>query len=729
MKRILTSSSLLLLALLLTFPAIAQRNKKKNASATTTKYFLDTVGLSGLKFRSVGPALTSGRIADFAIHPDNTAHYYVATASGGVWKTTNAGTTYQPIFDNEGSFSIGCVTIDPNNPNVVWVGTGENNNQRSVNYGDGVYKSEDGGMSWRNMGLEKSEHIANIIVHPENSNVVYVSAIGPLWSKGGERGVYKTTDGGANWEAVLTIDEHTGVTDLLMDPRDPDVLYAAAFQRRRHVYTYVGGGPGSGMYKTTDGGVNWKKINRGLPTTEMGRIGLAQSPADPEVIYAQVEAAKGSGVYKTTNRGASWQKMSGYVTSGNYYSEMVAHPTDPNTVYAMDTWLHRSTDGGKSFKKVNEQYKHVDNHAMWINPKQTDHWIVGCDGGIYETFDGAKNWHFKSNLPVTQFYKVTVDNSEPFYNIYGGTQDNFSLGGPSQTRSGNGIVNADWFITNGGDGFESQVDPQNPNIIYAQSQYGGLVRYDKASGEILGIQPKPRQGEMSYRWNWDAPLEVSKHNPTRIYFAANKLFKSDDRGNTWQVISDDLTRQIDRNSLKVYDRVLSMDAVNKNRSTSPYGTIVAFSESPLNENLLYVGTDDGLIQITTDGGANWTKVGSFPAVPNRTYVNMLLASQHDENVVYAVFNNHKNGDFKPYVFRSSDKGRSWSNVSSNLPEKGAAYCIAEDHVDKQLLFVGTEYTVHVTTNEGKNWKKLSAGLPTIAVRDMAIQPRENDLVL
>ncbi|MFK7935120.1 MAG: WD40/YVTN/BNR-like repeat-containing protein, partial [Saprospiraceae bacterium] len=600
MQRILPSSLLLLLCLLIATSASAQRKKKdKGAPAVESKYFMDTVSLSGLKFRSIGPALTSGRIADFAIHPDNPAHYYVATASGGVWKTTNAGTTYTPIFDNEGSYSIGCVTLDPQNPNVVWVGTGENNNQRSVNYGDGVYKSEDGGASWKNMGLENSEHIANIIVHPDNSNVVYVSAIGPLWSKGGERGVYKTTDGGETWEAVLTIDEHTGVTDLLMDPRNPQVLYAAAMQRRRHVYTYVGGGPGSGMYKTTDGGENWTKINKGLPSSDMGRIGLAQSPADPEVIYAQVEAAEGSGVYKTTNRGASWKKMSSYVTSGNYYSEMVAHPTNPDIVFAMDTWLHRSTDGGKSFHKVNEMNKHVDNHAMWVNPTNVNHWLVGCDGGIYETFDGAATWIFKSNLPVTQFYKVALDNNEPFYNVYGGTQDNFSLGGPAQTRSGNGIVNSDWFITNGGDGFESQVDPNNPNIIYAQSQYGGLVRYDKASGEILGIQPKPREDEMSYRWNWDAPLEVSKHNPTRIYFAANKLFKSDDRGSTWDVISEDLTRQIDRNTLKVYDKVLSMDAVAKNRSTSPYGTIVAFSESPLNENLLYVGTDDGLVQITT----------------------------------------------------------------------------------------------------------------------------------
>ena len=514
-----------------------------------------------------------------------------------------------------------------------------------------------------------------------------------------------------------------------LDPRNPDVLYASTFQRRRRVFTYVGGGAGSAIHKSTDGGKTWKKTSAGLPGGDLGRIALAISPANPEYIYAIVEAAKGGGFFRSTNRGASWEKRSGHNTSGNYYQEIFCHPTNPDIVYSMDTWMQVTKDGGKSFQQVNERYKHVDNHVLYIAPNQPDYMLAGCDGGIYETFDGADTWDFKDNLPVTQFYKVVTDNAEPFYNIYGGTQDNFSMGGPSRTINGNGITNADWFVTQGGDGFESAVDPDNQNIVYAQYQYGGLTRYDKVSGETTGIQPKPAAGENSYRWNWDAPLMTSAHVKGRIYYAANKLFRSDDRGNTWQTISPDLTQQIDRNTLKVMGRVQSIDAVRKNLSTSPYGSIVAFSESPLNQNLLYVGTDDGLIQISEDGGNNWTKISSFTGVPDRTYVNMVLASQHDENVVYACFNNHKNGDFKPYVLKSNDKGRTWSNVTNNLPERGSSYAIAEDHVDKNLLFVGTEFSCFFTNSGGSHWKKLSAGLPTIAVRDIDIQKRENDLVL
>lgn len=705
-------------------------SQKKNKEDEKAKEPLEEINISGLKWRNVGPAITSGRIADFAVNPDNPYEYYVATASGGVWKTVNNGVTYQPIFDGEGSYSIGCITMDPRNHNIIWVGTGENNNQRSVAYGDGIYKSLDGGSSWKKMGLENSEHIGKIIVHPDNSDVVYVAAHGPLWSKGGDRGVYKTTDGGETWEAVLTIDEHTGVNDIIMDPRDPQVLYASAHQRRRHVYTYVGGGPGSGMYKTTDGGKTWNKINNGLPSVELGRIGLAISPADPEVIYAIVEAADGKGgLYRTTNRGASWEKRGSHSTSGNYYQEIIPDPKDPNTLYSMDTWMSVSHDGGKTFDIVGEDYKHVDNHCMWIDPENTMHWYVGCDGGIYETYDGAKTWDFKANLPVTQFYKVALDNDEPFYNIYGGTQDNFSLGGPSRVNTDHGITNREWFITRGGDGFESQVDPENPNIVYAQSQHGVLFRYDKQSGEEVGIQPKERKGEDAYIWNWDAPLQVSHHATGRLYFAANKVFRSDDYGNSWEVISDDLSRQIDRNTLKVYDRVVSIDAVAKNGSTSQYGAVVAFSESPLDPNLLAAGTDDGLIQITSDGGKTWNKVDNIPGAPSQSYVNNVYLSNHDKNVVYAAFNHHKFGDFKPYIFRSDDMGKTWNSISAGLPERGSVYAIEEDHVDDGLIFCGTEFGVFFSPDKGMNWKKLGNGLPTIAVRDIAIQRRENDLVL
>jgi len=700
------------------------------AQKKETKQPLDSINIDGLKWRSIGPSLTSGRISDIAVNPNNPFEYYVAASAGGVWKTVNSGITYTPIFDKEGSYSIGCVSIDPNNSNVVWVGTGENNNQRSVNYGDGVYKSLDGGTTWKNMGLKTSEHIGKIIVNPENSKIVYVAAIGPLWSKGGERGLYKTKDGGETWEAVLTVDEHTGVNDVVMDPRNPDVLYASTFQRRRHVFTYVGGGPGSGMYKSIDGGTHWVKINKGLPETEIGRIGLAISPANPEIIYAIVEAAEGKGgFFASTNRGVSWEKRGNQVTSGNYYQEIIADPIDENTVYSMDTWMAVSHDGGKTFNKVGEVSKHVDNHCMWINPKNNKQWLVGCDGGVYETFDAAKTWDFKENIPVTQFYKVAVDNDAPFYNVYGGTQDNFSIGGPSRVITAHGITNFDWFITNGGDGFESQVDPNNPDIVYAQSQNGFLVRFDKKSGEAVGIQPKERENENAYRFNWDSPLAVSKHKSGRIYFAGNKVFRSNDYGNSWEVISDDLTQQIDRNTLKVFDRVVSIDAVAKNGSTSLYGSIVALSESPIDENLIGVGTDDGLVQITENGGATWRKISNINGAPKQSYVNSIYLSKHDVNVIYVAFNHHKYGDFKPYIFRSSDKGNSWTNISNNLPERGSVYSIEEDHIDPNLIFCGTEFGIYFSPNKGNRWKKLGTGLPTIAVRDVAIQARENDLVL
>lgn len=686
---------------------------------------INKVGLSGLKFREIGPALTSGRIADIAVNPNNHSEYYVGVASGGLWKTTNHGTTFSPIFDGQSSYSIGCISIDPNNTNIVWVGTGENNNQRSVPYGDGLYKSEDGGKSFKNVGLKSSEHIGMIAIDPNNSNRVFVAAYGPLWSAGGERGIYLTEDGGATWEAVLEVSEHTGFNEVHFDPNDPNVLYATAHQRRRHVWTYVSGGPESGIYKSTDGGKTWNELKKGLPG-EKGRISLGLSKHDPDLVYAMVE---GHGFYRSDDRGASFRKLDSYATSGNYYVELVVDPSNPEIVYSMDTYMHVSIDGGKNWKRVPEANKHVDNHCLWINPNDTKNMIAGCDGGLYETWDGAANWHYKPNLSVTQFYRVAVDNAEPFYNVYGGTQDNFSLGGPSQTINSRGVVNSDWYVTNTGDGFESQIDPKDPNIVYAQAQYGWLVRYDKASGESVGIKPSPGKGEKAYRWNWDAPLLISPHNHKRLYFAANKVFRSDDRGNNWKVISPDLSQQIDRHTLKVMGKVQSVDAIAYDKSTSIYGNIVALDESPLKEGLLYIGTDDGLIQVSEDGGANWTKYSSFPGVPANTYVNQVLADLYDENVVYALFNNHKNGDFKPYVLKSSDKGQSWTNITGNLPERGSVFAMRQDHVNRNLFFIGTEFGVHTSVDGGQSWRQLGAGLPTIAVRDLEIQRRENDLVL
>lgn len=712
------------LALIVSLSLSAQ---KKSKTEEKSKYKSST--FSGLSFRNIGPALTSGRIADIAVNPEKPHEFYLAAASGGVWKTTNSGTTFDPIFDDQSSYSIGCVTLAPSNSNVVWVGTGENNNQRSVAYGDGVYKSTDGGKSWENMGLKNSEHIGMILVHPEDENVVYVAAYGPLWSEGGDRGIYKTIDGGENWEKVLEVSKNTGFNEIHMDPRNPSVLYASSHQRRRHVFTYIDGGPETAIYKSIDGGSNWEKLSKGLPSGDLGRIGMDISPANPDVIYAIIKATKGGGFFRSTDRGESWVKMSDYQTSGNYYQEIICDLEDVDKVFSMSTWLHHTEDGGKNFKQTGEKSKHVDNHCIWIDPSNTDHWRVGCDGGLYETWNGAEDWKYFANLPLTQFYKVAVDNDTPFYNVYGGTQDNNTQGGPSQTLSLHGIMNSDWYITNGGDGFKPQIDPTNPDIVYGQAQYGWLVRYDKASGERVAIQPQPKKGEEAFRWNWDAPLIISPHKPERLYFAANVLFKSDDRGNSWERISEDLTQKIDRNQLKVMDRVWEPEAVMKNKSTSIYGNIVALDESPLQEGLIYVGTDDGLIQVSENGGTDWTKYSSFSGIPTNTYVNALVASQHDSNTLYAVFNNHKNGDFKPYVLKSGNRGKSWTSISSTLPDRGSVYTIAEDHVNPELLFVGTEFGCYFSDDGGSNWTQLKSGIPTIAIRDIVIQKRENDLVL
>lgn len=683
---------------------------------------------SSIAFRSIGPALTSGRVSDIAVDPNDNNHWFVAAASGGLWATKNHGITFSPIFDSYDSYSIACVKIAPSNTNVVWVGTGENNNQRSVSYGDGVYKSIDGGKSFKNMGLKTSEHIGNIIIHPENENIIWVAAYGPLWCEGGERGVYKSTDGGKSWIRTLYVSENTGISEIIMDPQNPTVLYAASHQRRRREWTYIGGGPESAIYKSTDGGVNWKKIENGLPKKFMGRIGLAVSPVDPNYVYAIIEARYGKeGFYRSTNKGENWSKMSSYKTSGNYYQEIFCDPKNRDKIFSMNTYLHHSEDGGKTFVKTGEKNKHVDNHAIWINPQNTNHWIVGCDGGIYETYSHAKEWNFYANLPITQYYKVSTDNSYPFFNVYGGTQDNNSMGGPSRTRNVAGILNTDWFITNGGDGFETAVDWSNPNIIYAQAQYGWLVRYDKITGEKTPIQPMPDKGEKPYRWNWDAPILVSSHNSSTVYFASNKIFKSENRGDDWNVISPDLSKQIDRNKLKVMGQVWTIDAVMKNMSTTIYGNIVAMDESPLKKGLLYAGTDDGLIQITKDDGSNWKKIESFDGIPSNTRVNMICASPHNESNVFATFNNQRHGDFKPYVMKSEDYGKSWKSISGDLPERGTVYCIKQDHVDPNLLFVGTEFGAFFSVNAGKNWIKLS-GLPTISIYDLDIQKREDALV-
>jgi len=711
--------------------AFAQEPEANPAEEGGSKGKSDSAkAFAGLTLRSIGPAMISGRILSIAVDPANRAHYYVGAASGGVWKTINDGITWTPVFEKEGSYSIGTVVIDPKNPAAVWVGTGENNSQRSVGYGDGVYRSDDGGKTWKNMGLKKSEHIARILIDPRNSDVIYVAAQGPLWGPGGDRGLFKSTDGGKTWKNIHSISENTGVTDVVMAPDNPDVLYDATYQRRRHAWTMIDGGPESAIYKSTDAGATWKKLRSGLPTVDMGRIGLAVSPTNPNLIYATVEAAqKKGGIFRSRDRGATWEKRNDFDQGAMYYATIFVDPKNEDRIYVMGVIIQVSDDGGKTIHPLNTRSKHVDNHVIWIDPNDTDYYLVGCDGGLYESFDRGENWSFKSNLPLAQFYDVAVDHNAPFYYVYGGTQDNASEGGPSRTRSEAGIVNSDWFVTAGGDGFRSQVDPEDPNTVYAESQNGGLIRYDRRTGERVDIIPTVAPRQSPLRWNWDSPILISPHSHSRLYFGAEILYRSDNRGDSWRAISGDLTRQIDRNTLPVMGKVWGPEAVAKNTSTAFYGNATVVAESPKKEGLLYVGTDDGLIDVTEDGGAHWRKIENFPGVPDRTEVSRVLASQHDANTVYAAFDNHKMEDFKPYLLKSTDAGKTWTALQANLPENGPVLAIAEDPVDANLLFVGTEFGLYFSNDGGQKWLRLQGGLPTIPVHDLAIQSQMNDLVL
>lgn len=705
-------------------PILHSENAKDDKTKITSSM------LNGLKFRSVGPAVCSGRIIDITVNPNNFDEFYISTAASGLWKTTNHGINFTAVFENEASYSVGTLAIDPNNTNVLWLGSGENNSQRAVGYGDGIYKSEDAGKTWKNMGLKNSEHIAKIYIDPRNSNIIFVACQGPLWKSGGDRGLYISTDAGLTWNKSLYISENTGVSDLVVDQRNPNIMYASSYQRRRHVWTLINGGPEAAVYKSIDAGKNWTKLSQGLPSGDLGRIGLGISPVNPDIVFALIEAndSKG-GLYKSTDRGASWDKVNSIATSSaQYYQELFCDPVDVNTLYSVNTYTQVSTDGGKTFSSLSNKERHVDDHAIWINPKNNKHLLIGGDGGLYESYDAGQKWRFYENLPISQFYRVSVDNALPFYNLYGGTQDNNTLGGPSRTTNSSGITNEDWIYTVGGDGFETVIDPKNPNIVYSQPQYGALVRYDKLSGEMTGIQPQAEPGE-ELRWNWDSPVIISPHSNTRLYFAANRLFKSDDKGNNWKAISPDLTRQIQRNNLEVMGKIWNPDAVAKNASTSLYGNIVSLDESAIKQGLLYVGTDDGLIQVSENDGQNWTKIESFPGVPANTYVSDIFASLHNENVVYACFENHKMGDFKPYVMKSNDKGKTWTMIVNGLPENGTAYTISQDHVNPDLLFLGTEFSCYFSINAGNDWIKLASNLPTIPIKDIDIQRRENDLVL
>ena len=689
--------------------------------------------LKGLPLRNVGPAFVAGRIADIAVDPKHENTWYVAVASGGVWKTKNAGVTWEPIFDDQPSYSTGCITVDPTNPATVWVGTGENVGGRHIGFGDGIYRSDDAGKHWKNMGLKESEHISKIIVHPDNPDVIWVAAQGPLWSEGGQRGCYKSTDGGETWQRTLGDEAWTGVTDLLIDPRNPKVLYAATWQRHRTVAAYLGGGPGSGIHRSRDGGETWEELTTGLPESNMGKIGLAISPQDPDVVYATItlDRTKG-GVFRSANQGASWTKMSDAVPGGtgpHYYQELYASPHAFDRLYLMAVRVLVSDDGGKNFREMQEERKHSDNHALVFRQDDPDYLLVGTDAGLYESFDLAENWRFIDNMPITQYYKVAVDDREPFYHIFGGTQDNGSHGGPSRTDSESGIRNGDWYKTLFADGHQSATEPGNPDIIYAETQQGGLHRVDLKTGEPVLVQPQPRAGDPHERFNWDAPIVVSPHDPARLYFASYRVWRSDNRGDDWQPVSEDLTRNEERLALPIMGGVQSWDNPWDVRAMSNYNTITSLSESPVQEGLLWAGTDDGILQVSENGGESWRKiiVGSLPGVPERAFINDVKADRFEAGTVYVSLDNHKEGDYAPYLFKSTDLGRSWTNIGSSLTDRTLVWRLVQDFEKPELLFIGTENGIYTSLNGGEEWRKLD-GTPTIPFRDLAIQEREHDLV-
>jgi photosystem II stability/assembly factor-like uncharacterized protein len=685
--------------------------------------------LRGLPLRNIGPALEPGRIADIAVDPRNRSVWYVATASSGLWKTRNRGESWEPIFDDGGSYSLGCVTLDPNHPDVVWLGSGENQALRSVSFGTGLYKSTDAGETWNRVGLTNSEHIQKVLVDPRNSDVVFVAAQGPLWAAGGDRGLFKTTDGGKTWKAVLTISENTGVTDACFDPRNPDVIYAASYQRRRNVGLLIGGGPEAGIFKSKDGGATWTKLTNGIPSVDLGRIALAVSPQQPDVVYAVVTAAGNeSGFFRSADAGATWVRQSSFrLVDPQYYGELYADPHTFDKLYIIDSRTRLTEDGGKTTRFLPWNI-HVDHHAIDLDPTDANHILFGNDGGLYETYDNGRSWRHFVNMPTMQFYAVALDNAVPFYNVYGGSQDNGTVGGPSRTLDRVGIRTSDWIAVGGGDGMQPRVDPEDPAIVYSMSQNGAITRLDKRTSATTAIRPRINDREMRLRWNWDSPFIISPHLHTRLYLAGSRLFRSDDRGDNWRPVSPDLTRQIDRDTLPVMGRMWDTNAVTKNLFTTDLSVCSALSESPLREGLLFVGTDDGLVQISDDGGSNWVKIAKFPGVPELTTVSDLFASQHDVNTLYAAFNNYQRGDFKPYLLKSTDRGRTWASIASNLPEWHFVWCIFEDPVNRNLLFAGTEFGLFVSVDGGAHWMELRGGMPTVAVRDLEIQRRESDLV-
>jgi photosystem II stability/assembly factor-like uncharacterized protein len=695
----------------------------------------DDSAFDALAFRSIGPAVMGGRIDDVAVDESRPWVLYVGTASGGLWKSENMGTTWRPLFDGEETSSIGDVAVSPSDPDILWVGTGEPNNRQSSTFGAGVYKSEDGGASFTRLGLEESGHIGKVIVHPRDPSRVWVAALGPLWAAGGERGVYRTLDGGKSWERVLHVDDDTGVVTLAIDSLNPDVLYAAAYQRRRTPWGFAGGGPGSGLYKSTNGGAAWRKLEEGLPPGPLGRIGLSVFRSDPRLVYAIVEHSEDGGVYRSRNRGESWEKVSSFNPRPMYYSKIFVDPTDGDRVYVLGSSFHYSDDGGRTFvenERMSPTYDvgvHGDHHTLWIDPENSRHLVLGGDGGLYFSWDRGTTWDKVNNLPIAQFYAAAVDMEEP-YNVYGGAQDTHSWFGPSATRNHIGIVNSDWVQINFGDGMYQQVDPHDSRTVYTESQGGNVVRLDRRTGDRKSIKPYPKEGEDPYRFHWTSPLVVSRHDSKVIYLGGNRLFASSDRGDTWSA-SPDLTWNEDRDELPIMGAVPDENTLSPHDGVEHWGTITTIAESPLDPGVLWVGTDDGRIQLSRDGGESFTSVEAnlrgFD--PKRATVSRIVASSASPGRAYVSYDRHQLGDLAPYLFVTDDFGGSFRALGAGLPARGWVNVVREHPRNPDLLFVGTEVGLFVSFDRGARFASFRSNLPTVPVDDLLVHPRENDLVV
>jgi photosystem II stability/assembly factor-like uncharacterized protein len=768
----------------------------------------DDPALRPFRFRSIGPASMGGRIDDFAVVNADPSTIYIGFATGGIWKTTNNGTTWTPIFDTYSVCSIGALAVDQKNPNVLWVGTGEANNRQSSSVGDGVYKSTDAGRTFANVGLKETQSIARILIDPRDSNVVYVAAAGHLFGPNPERGIYKTTDGGKTWNLVKAIDADTGFTDIALDPSDSKTLYAASYQRRRVPWGFNGGGPGSGIWKSTDAGKNWSRLSGGgLPAGLLGRIGLAVSASNPKVVYAQIEvgasagtggnvtadgkpvdpaAARGgrggqaaqpppppdpkkSGVWRSDDKGKTWRVVSNNNDRPMYYSQIRVDPTNPEIVYTMGAPFHKSLDGGKTFKTV-QGIAHSDHHGMWIDPKNPRHLVLGNDGGLDVSYDQGETWEFVNTVAVGQFYAVSADMRKP-YRVCGGLQDNGSWCGPSATRSTLGILNSDWFRIGGGDGFYTQQDPTDDNVIYVESQDGNVQRLDLRTGRSVSIRPRaaarPRQqaagaagqaqaGEQAmaalaaqmgfgqpptanivpppppgepFRFFWNTPVVLSPHNPRTVYVGANRFFRSFDRGDTY-LGSPDLTKNISRFDRPIMGTAGDAPMASKHDGAGAYSSIVTISESPVLPGVIWAGTNDGNVQVTRDGGSTWKNVAdAVPGAPKEAHVSRVEASHFDAGTCYLAFDNHRVDDFKPYLYVTRDYGATWKSVAGNLPPWGNVNVVREDLRNRNLLFAGTEFGLYVSLDGGAEWKRFMNGMPVVRVDDILVHPRDNDLIV